>query len=111
MPTQTSQTSPPVERIAFMEFKARQLGNGGKADTIRSGIDAMLSDHPGVIFQASILCGRMTETPEETLVRLYDGAGLESYRGYVQCVICRDDGRSGFDAEDKPVCQCEPARN
>ena len=72
----------------------------------RRGLDAILTDHPGVIWQASILVARFGESPEEAMQRRYDAIGCESYHGLVVCLDCLDDGCAYVDEDDEPICTC-----
>ena len=97
-----------TQQVAWMEFQARraQGSEPERAAKIRRGVDAALTDHPGVIWHASILVSRFGLSQEEILQRKFDDAGCESYRGLVVCLDCLDDGNAYVDDGDEPICSC-----
>ncbi len=109
MHLQEPSTAEITQRVAWMELQARkaQGANPESAAKIRRGIDAALTDHPGVIWQATILVARHGLTTEETLQHKYDAIGCESYdTGPIVCTVCLDDGCAYVDEDDEPICTC-----
>lgn len=109
MHLQEPSTAEIIQRVAWMEFQARkaQGANPESAGTIRDGIDAILAEHPGVIWHATILVSRHGMTTEERLQRSYDAAGCEVFdAGLIVCAACLDDGLVHADDDDEPICAC-----
>ena len=108
MPLQEPSTAEITQRVAWMEFQARKSEGvqPESAAKIRRGLDAILTDHPGVIWQASILVARFGESPEEAMQRRYDAVGCESCHGLVVCLDCLDDGCAYVDDDEEPICSC-----